>query len=229
MKRLWMWALLLAGLAAAGRAEMTVSVGPSIGTTFGPDAWGLGGPVEREDTVWGGQAVLQLTDRWSLELAAGTFDDWDDEELNGVYGVGDGSITPVTLTVRYEFPLWCDDVSFYLGAGIGYYFYGDVDLEVRYTQPQAANSVRFGDDPTVRMDDVFGYHGAGGFRWFIGGNLELFVEYRLAMIDPDARIRDVEPLTEPGFDWSEKMEADFRDNDQLPIGRIGLNYRFWTF
>lgn len=226
MKRFLSMLFLLMGLAAAAQADMSLGVGPFVGTTFGPDAGGLGGGVERESTVWGGQAVLQMTDRWSVELAGGTFEDWDDEELNGVYGVGDGGITPLTLTARYEFPVCRDNFRAYAGAGIGYYFYEDVDLEVRFTEPDAQNSVRVGDDPIVHMGDIFGYHAAGGLRWFIRENLELFLEYRYAWLNPHARIRHAEGLTPAGFDWTEKMEADFRDNDELPIGRIGLNYRF---
>jgi hypothetical protein len=215
-------------LAGMALADVEFGIGPSVGTTFGPDAGAFGSVVERADTVVGGQLVAWLTAAWSAELAAATFDDWDDEERFGVYGAGEAGITPLTLTLRYARPVFRNKARLYGGAGAGWYFYDDADLDIT-VRPGSEGLVTVGADPTVDMKDVFGYHAAFGLEWAVRENLELFIEYRFAFLEARGSISGVTANTPEGEQFVKEMRDDFIDNDELPIGRIGLNYRFGRF
>jgi len=68
-----------------------VDVGVHVGYT-------MFGDVEDEDTVFGVQAVYDLSDTLSLELAVSSFSDgWSELEEGVVWGA-DFDVTPVTLT-----------------------------------------------------------------------------------------------------------------------------------
>ncbi len=228
MNRMAVWLGSLFVVSEVARAAVFISAGPSAGTTFGDIPGGFGGNLERASGVYGGQVVLRGTSPFSIELSALRMNDWDSEERFGITAEGTDHITPITVSARYAVPLHGETVRGYGLAGAGWYHHEKMDLSFGGLE-QHPGLVAVNGVATLDMKETVGYHAGAGLEWSISPKAELFAEYRFAVLENSASLSGITPLNADGAFFIGKVKEDFEDNTDIGIGRIGLNYRFWTF
>jgi opacity protein-like surface antigen len=215
-----MWFLLAAALLMGpgiARSEDRFSIGPTAGTT-------AGGVTEQHEAVYGGQLTVQLDEAVSIELAVLRLTDHPTEERLDITVTGSLEITPVQLSARYSRRLIGEWLKVFLAAGVGYYFCEDADFEIEGIEPGGPVVVT---GPTrVDKKDAVGWQVSGGLEWMLSGSLTALLEYRFAAMKNYAFISGLSATSPDGADAIAAFEKDFRDNNELGILRVGLNWQF---
>ena len=213
-------------------ADVSFKAGASMGTTLGGmdntvlGSLPTGGDLETHKALYGLQAVAQFTPRFSVELAGERMTDMDWEERLGIsMTTGDIRFYPVTLTARYSFPCFQDAFRVYCLAGVGEYFFDDIDIAITGTE-NAPGLVTVGSHPKISVDNAFGYHLGLGLEWPIFRNLEFFSEFRFAVTAPRAHLSGVTAQNAQGQSVLDAFEYDITDNRDIGSARVGLNYVF---
>lgn len=203
------------------------------GGTFkdGPHfAYPTGGDVRDEQGGFGWQVTYDHKNHWSVDLSVTRQTDKLDD-LNLVSEPFedrlDLELVAIALSARLDYPI--QHFTFYVGAGVGYYWMRTdndrVNRSIRQNPqalPAGVSNLRVSAD----IDDTIAYHWAAGIEWRWTAQWEVFAEYRRVALESDIIYRTTEDR--PRDDIVERQQSRTREKFSYDHGliRAGVNYRF---